>query len=336
MSVAELPLDALVDTLKAVAESSRLRILHLLKRGDLTVTDITTVLGQSQPRVSRHLKLLHEAGLITRYQEGSWAYFRIDDATQAGQLADALAARLDDKDRTPARDLERLAEVKQARQTRAADYFTTNAQGWDQIRSLHAPDDAVEAHLSKIVGARHFQSMLDLGTGTGRLLEMFSPLYRRGVGIDMSRDMLAVARANLERAGVSNAQVRQGDILNPPVERDHFDLVTIHQVLHFLDDPLAAIREASKALRAGGRLIIVDFASHDIESLRDKHAHVRLGFSDEQINGWLKECGLKPEAAHQVAASDVGQITVKIWVARDPRILMAEQTASTRTILETV
>jgi ubiquinone/menaquinone biosynthesis C-methylase UbiE/DNA-binding transcriptional ArsR family regulator len=336
MSVAELPLDALVDTLKAVAESSRLRILHLLKRGDLTVTDITTVLGQSQPRVSRHLKLLHEAGLITRYQEGSWAYFRIDDATQAGQLADALAARLDDKDRTPARDLERLAEVKQARQTRAANYFTTNAQGWDQIRSLHAPDDAVEAHLSKIVGARHFQSMLDLGTGTGRLLEMFSPLYRRGVGIDMSRDMLAVARANLERAGVSNAQVRQGDILNPPVERDHFDLVTIHQVLHFLDDPQAAIREASRALRAGGRLIIVDFASHDIESLRDKHAHVRLGFSDEQINGWLKECGLKPEAAHQVAASDVGQITVKIWVARDPRILMAEQTASARTILETV
>ncbi len=336
MSTVQLPLDGLVDTLKAVAESSRLRILHLLKRGDLTVTDITTVLGQSQPRVSRHLKLLHEAGLITRYQEGSWAYFRIDDATLSGQLADALAARLDDKDLTLARDLERLAEVKQARQSRAADYFTNNAQEWDQIRSLHAPDAAVEALLSKLVGTRHFQSMLDLGTGTGRLLELFSPLYRRGVGIDMSRDMLAVARANLERAGVANAQVRQGDILNPPVERDHFDLVTIHQVLHFLDDPVVAIREASRALRPNGRLIIVDFASHDIETLREKHAHVRLGFSDEQINGWLKECGLTPVAAHQVAPSGAGQLTVKIWIARDPRILIAEQAASEIQALETV
>ena len=336
MSVVQLPLDGLVDTLKAVAESSRLRILHLLKRGDLTVTDITTVLGQSQPRVSRHLKLLFEAGLITRYQEGSWAYFRIDDATQAGQLADALAARLEATDRTLSRDLERLSEVKQARQSRASDYFTTNAEAWDQIRSLHAPDDAVEALLSKLVGPRRFHSMLDLGTGTGRLLELFAPLYRRGVGIDMSRNMLAVARANLERAGVANAQVRQGDILNPPVERDHFDLVTIHQVLHFLDDPLAAIREASRALSPSGRLIIVDFASHEIESLREKHAHVRLGFSDEQIYGWLKECGLKPEAAHQVVASGAGQITVKIWVASDPRILIAEQAAGAPKILETV
>ena len=336
MSAVQLPLDGLVDTLKAVAESSRLRILHLLKRGDLTVTDITTVLGQSQPRVSRHLKLLYEAGLITRYQEGSWAYFRIDDATQAGQLADALTARLEGEDRTLARDLERLSEVKRARQTRAADYFTNNAEEWDQIRSLHAPDDAVEALLSKLVGTRHFQAMLDLGTGTGRLLELFAPLYRRGVGIDMSRGMLAVARANLERAGVANAQVRQGDILNPPVERDHFDLVTIHQVLHFLDDPLSAIREASRALRPSGRLIIVDFASHDIESLRDRHAHVRLGFSDEQINGWLKECGLKPDAAHQVSASGAGQIAVKIWVATDPRILFAAQAASATPILETV
>jgi ubiquinone/menaquinone biosynthesis C-methylase UbiE/DNA-binding transcriptional ArsR family regulator len=336
MSADQLPLDGLVDTLKAVAESSRLRILHLLKRGDLTVTDITTVLGQSQPRVSRHLKLLFEAGLITRYQEGSWAYFRIDDATYSGQLTDALVARLDPNDRTVARDLERLAEVKQARQSRAAEYFTTNAQEWDQIRSLHAPDAAVEALLSKLVGTRHFQSMLDLGTGTGRLLELFAPLYRRGIGIDMSRDMLAVARANLERAGVANAQVRQGDILNPPVERDHFDLVTIHQVLHFLDDPSAAIREASRVLRAGGRLFIVDFASHDIEVLREKHAHVRLGFSEDQVHGWLKECGLKPDAAHEVAASGRGQLTVKIWTARDPRILVADQPMAAKINLETV
>jgi ubiquinone/menaquinone biosynthesis C-methylase UbiE/DNA-binding transcriptional ArsR family regulator len=331
-----LHLDNLVDTLKAVAESSRLRILHLLKQGDLTVTDITTVLGQSQPRVSRHLKLLYEAGLISRYQEGSWAYFRMDDANVAGLLGEALVARLDGSDVVLARDLERLAQVKQQRQARASDYFKNNALEWDQIRSLHAPDAAVEALLLKLVGERQFQAMLDLGTGTGRFLELFAPLYRRAVGIDMSRDMLAVARSNLEQAGIANAQVRQGDILNPPVERDAFDLVMIHQVLHFLDEPLAAIREASRALRANGRLIIVDFASHDIEALREKHAHVRLGFSDEQMNGWLKECGLKPEAAHEVAGSDAGQLTVKIWIARDPRLLIAGDVPAKNSLLESV
>ncbi|MGL4488471.1 MAG: ArsR/SmtB family transcription factor [Rhizobiaceae bacterium] len=315
----KLPLDNLVDTLKAVAESSRLRILNLLKRGDLTVTDITSVLGQSQPRVSRHLKLLHDAGLIARYQEGSWAYFRLDDASTAGALGAELVDRLDVSNVVMRRDLERLAQVKQDRQSRALEYFTNNALEWDQIRSLHAPDDAVEAMLSSIVGKTPFQSMLDLGTGTGRLLELFAPLYKRGVGIDMSRDMLAVARANLEKSGISHVQVRQGDILNPPVEREAFDLVTIHQVLHFLDEPLAAIREASRALRPGGRLIIVDFASHDLEALREKHAHLRLGFADQQMSAWLKECGLKPQKPYEVPAVGSGQLTVKVWPAVDPR-----------------
>ncbi len=315
----KLPLNNLVDTLKAVAESSRLRILNLLKHGDLTVTDITTVLGQSQPRVSRHLKLLHDAGLISRYQEGSWAFFRLDDSSTAGLLGAELVTRLDTSDIAMRRDLERLAQVKQDRQSRAVEYFTKNAREWDQIRSLHAPDAAVEAMLTEIVGMAQFQAMLDLGTGTGRLLELFAPLYKRGVGIDMSRDMLSVARANLEKAGISHVQVRQGDILNPPVEREAFDLVTIHQVLHFLDEPLSAIREASRALRAGGRLIIVDFASHDLETLREKHAHLRLGFADQQMAAWLKACGLKPQKPFEVTAAGYGQLTVKIWLALDPR-----------------
>ena len=324
----QLSLEALVETLKAVAEPSRLRILNLLKRGDLTVTDITSVLGQSQPRVSRHLKLLYEAGLISRYQEGSWAYFRTEDTTKTGLLGVALAAKIDDGDGLLARDLERLSKVKLARQKKAKDYFAANAVEWDQIRSLHAPDTAVESQLLKIVGNRKFPAMLDLGTGTGRLLEMFAPLYRRGVGIDMSRDMLAVARANLEKAGIAHAQVRQGDILNLPVERDHFDLVTVHQVLHFLDDPLAAIREASRALCAGGRLVIVDFANHGIEALREKHAHMRLGFSDAQMKGWLKECGLLNFAVQEIRPEGAGQLTVKIWTAADARKFIAAATTA--------
>ena len=247
LSRSHVTLDTMVDTLKAAAESSRLRILALLSRGDLTVSDLTEILNQSQPRVSRHLKLLLEAGLIGRYQEGSWAFFRLSDNDVGARIrASAWCRGIHDGDPQIERDLERLAAVKRKRQERAADYFSANAASWDHIRSLHAPDRAVEAAIRKLVGKRPFQSMLDLGTGTGRLLEIFAPLYRRGVGIDMSREMLTVARANLDKAGVTNAQVRQGDIFAPPVERDAFDLVTIHQVLHYLDDPHAAIREAAR------------------------------------------------------------------------------------------
>ena len=262
-------LNMMVDTLKAVAESSRLRILLLLARGDLTVTDLTDILNQSQPRVSRHLKLLMEAALIERYQEGSWAFFRLSDGEAARDFLAGVNGRIDRAAPVVERDLERLDAVKRRRQERAADYFSANAASWDQIRSLHVPDGAVEGALKELIGERPFQAMLDLGTGTGRLLELFAPLYRRGVGIDMSREMLAVARANLDQAEIAHAQVRLGDLYAPPVERDAFDLVTMHQVLHYLDQPGLAIREAARLLRPAGRLVIVDFASHDREVLRE-------------------------------------------------------------------
>ncbi|MGN6583653.1 MAG: ArsR/SmtB family transcription factor [Rhizobiaceae bacterium] len=321
-------LDAMVDILKAAAESSRLRILLLLSRGDLTVSDITEVLGQSQPRVSRHLKLLLEARLISRYQEGSWAYFRLADEGVAQETVQSIVARLDGQDAPVERDLERLAAVKQRRQERALGYFSTNAASWDEIRSLHVPDAAVEAAMKRVVGTRPFQTMLDLGTGTGRLLEIFAPLYRRGIGIDQSREMLAVARANLDKAGITNAQVRQGDIYAPPVERDSFDLVTIHQVLHYLEEPGRAIQEAARLLRPSGRLMVVDFAPHQIEFLRDEHAHVRLGFSDSQIADWLADADLDLKETFDFQPSGENHhLTVKLWLAQDRRLLMAETQA---------
>jgi ArsR family transcriptional regulator len=317
-------LDAMVDILKAAAESSRLRILLLLSRGDLTVSDITEVLGQSQPRVSRHLKLLLEARLISRYQEGSWAYFRLADEGVAQETVQSIVARLDGLDASVERDLERLAAVKQRRQERALGYFSANAASWDEIRSLHVPDAAVEGAMKRVVGTRPFQTMLDLGTGTGRLLEIFAPLYRRGIGIDQSREMLAVARANLDKAGITNAQVRQGDIYAPPVERDGFDLITIHQVLHYLEEPGRAIQEAARLLRPAGRLVIVDFAPHQIEFLRDEHAHVRLGFSDGQIGDWLADADLDlKETLDFQPSGENHHLTVKLWLAQDRRLLMA-------------
>lgn len=319
-------LDTMVDTLKAAAESSRLRILVLLSHGDLTVSDLTEILNQSQPRVSRHLKLLLDAELIARYQEGSWAFFRLADTESARDFVHGIVDNIAPADAVVARDLERLAGVKKRRQVRAAEYFSSNAESWDTIRSLHVPDGAVETVMTKLVGKRPFQSMVDLGTGTGRLLELFSPLYRRGTGVDLSREMLSVARANLDKAGVTHAQVRLGDLYAPPVDRDAHDFVAMHQVLHYLEDPAAAVREAARLLRPGGRLMIVDFATHQHEFLREKHAHVRLGFADRAIAEWLDEAELDLEESQAFAPrGDAAEgLTVKLWLARDRRRQIAD------------
>ncbi|HMQ58289.1 MAG TPA: metalloregulator ArsR/SmtB family transcription factor, partial [Rhizobiaceae bacterium] len=258
-----MPLALFVDRLKSAAELTRLRILLLLSRGDLTVSDITGILGQSQPRVSRHMKLLQEAGLISRHQEGAWALFRLSDSGSAGELVRDLCARIDLSDPVVERDLARLAAVKAERQRRAADYFSRSAARWDELRKLHVDEATVEAAVRSLVGDKPVHALLDIGTGTGRMLEMLAPLYRHGIGIDTNRDMLNVARANLDRAGIGHAHVSYGDAFSLPVGRDEYDLVIIHQVLHYLDEPDAVIGEAARALRPGGRLLIVDFAPHD-------------------------------------------------------------------------
>ncbi|WP_157015930.1 ArsR/SmtB family transcription factor [Mesorhizobium xinjiangense] len=326
-------LEQMVDTLKAAAESSRMRILYLLSCGDLTVSDLTEVLNQSQPRVSRHLKLLLDEGLIGRYQEGSWAFFRLSDAEATREFVQNLLSRVDPSQAPVDRDLERLALVKRKRQERAADYFRANAESWDRIRSLHVPDAAVEQAILDLIGERPFQTMLDLGTGTGRMLEILSPRFQRGIGVDMSREMLIVARANLDKAGIANAQVRQGDIYAPPVERDSIDLVAIHQVLHYLEEPGLAIAEAARLLRPSGRLLIVDFAPHELEFLREQHAHVRLGFADGQMEEWLEEAELDMEETldFKPQESGEGRLTVKLWLARDRRLLVADEFSERQT-----
>jgi ubiquinone/menaquinone biosynthesis C-methylase UbiE/DNA-binding transcriptional ArsR family regulator len=322
---ASLPLDPLVAALKAAGEPSRLRILALLAASDLTVKDLTAILGQSQPRISRHLKLLVEAGVVRRYPEGAWAYYRLADGDAAGAVGSALVERLDPADAVLARDRNRLDTVKRSHAEAAASYFAANAASWDRLRSLHVPEEAVEAAMRRAIGGRPFASFLDLGTGTGRMLELFSDLFDRGVGIDASQPMLAVARANLDRCGVANAQVRHGDVYALTVPHSAFDVVTIHQVLHFLDDPARAVAEAARAVRPGGRLLVVDFAPHDLEFLRAEHAHRRLGFSHEQVAGWLRAAGLDVERIEDLASPEGsdGQLTVTLWLARDPRFEIA-------------
>jgi len=317
--------DALNAALKAAGEETRLRMLTLLAEAELTVSDLTDILRQSQPRISRHLRLLAEAGLVERFREGTWAFFRLAEHGGGAAVARALLDRLNPNDQTVQRDRARLASVRQARAAAAQAYFRQHAAEWDRIRKLHVADEAVEAAIHAALADKPFRSLLDLGTGTGRMLELFGPQIERGLGIDLSLDMLLLARDRLERAGLKNCSVRQGDIYDLPLGNDSFDVVILHQVLHFLDDGARAIREAARVLRPGGRLLVVDFAPHEQEFLREQYAHRRLGFMPETVSQWITASGLEPVMHKQLGpepGSEV-KIAVSLWLARDARALMA-------------
>jgi ubiquinone/menaquinone biosynthesis C-methylase UbiE len=315
--------DPVLAGLNAAGEETRLRLLALLAQSELTVSEVVTILGQSQPRISRHLKLLVEAGLIERRREGAWAFFRLASAPDAGALASDIVNWLDPEDPVLAEDRLRLAEVRHARADTAARYFAAHAAEWDDIRSRHVPEAQVEAAMREAVGARPVRRLVDLGAGAGRMLEIFAPLAQRAIGVDLSSAMLAVARGRLEETGLNNVQLRQGDMYALPIERNSADLAIMHQVLHYLDDPARAIREAARILAPGGRLLVVDFAPHHEEALRDKHAHRRLGFSNEEISGLLAQAGLEPVLLRELApsSSDSAKLTVSLWLARDPRMI---------------
>jgi ubiquinone/menaquinone biosynthesis C-methylase UbiE len=324
MSPRSLSFDTLASALKASAEETRLRILALLAETELTVSDLTEILRQSQPRISRHLKLLAEAGLVDRFREGAWAFFRLAEEGEAAEAVRALIARLDPADPVIARDRERLAAVRAERVRAAQDYFSRHAAEWDRIRRLHVADEAVEREILAALADRPFRSLLDLGTGTGRMLELFGPSIERGLGIDLSRDMLSLARARLDRAGYRHCSVRHGDIFDLALPRDSFDVVIVHQVLHFLDDGARAIREAARVLRPQGRLMVVDFAPHDLEFLREEHAHRRLGFAQDTVTQWLEQAGLEPILYRSLAPEAGGKIAVSLWLGRDKRLALAD------------
>ena len=318
-------LDHLLNGLRAVAEPSRLRILAVLARNELTVSELTTVLVQSQPRISRHLKLLHEAGLIERAREGAWVFYRLAGRGAGADLVRALLGRLDPGDDVTARDIARLEQVRTARLDQATRYFRDNAPHWDRIRSLYVADDAVERALLEAAGDGPYADLLDIGTGTGRMLELFASRIEHGVGIDSSHEMLNVARANLDRAGIRHCQVRHADLFHLPLPDASFDLVVVHQVLHYLDDVAGALTETARLLRPGGRLLVVDFAPHDLEFLRAEHAHRRLGFSDHEIDAWCEAAGLAGLTTQVLdtapeTPSDTTRLTVCVWSASRPTL----------------
>lgn len=308
-------MDVLLAGLRAAAEPTRLRLLHLLAQGDLTVTELTQILGQSQPRVSRHLKLMCEAGLLDRFPEGAWVFYRLAAKGAGAILARHLLDLLPAADQMLALDQQRLASIRAGRAEKAQSYFAANASRWDEIRTLHADDIAVEKALIEVFAGRRIHDLVDMGTGTGRVLEVLGPKVERAVGIDLSREMLAMARTNLERAGLRNCMVRQGDIGQLPLPDHSADAVSLHQVLHYAAEPGALVAEAARVLEPGGRLAVVDFAPHDLEVLRDQHAHRRLGFNDAEVSGWVQSAGLVPGPVLRLPGK---MLTVVVWTADKP------------------
>lgn len=321
-------LDVLVQQLRAAGEITRARILALLLHGELSVGELVQVLNQSQPRLSRHLKFLTAAGLVERLPEGAWVFYRLPAEGRARELIDALIGALDKADPALKRDLERLQEVKAERVAAADQYFSRVAKEWDQLRTLHYSEADIEKAVLNAAGPGPFDLVVDFGTGTGRMLALFAGRARRVEGIDLSHQMLTVARSNLEAADVTNASVRHGDATSAPYPDHCANVVIIHQVLHFLDDPGRALGEAARVLKPGGRLVVVDFAPHTLEHLRSEHAHRRLGVSEADFQRWAEKAGLSVRATKTFRApgGDKG-IAVTVWSADSQKSARAGRAA---------
>ena len=297
-----------LDIFRALADQTRLRILALVRRMELSVGELAQVLEQSQPRVSRHVKILCDAGLLERRKEGSWVFVALGRPVVVMPVATALDGWASDDARIQA-DAARLQEVRADRAAAAAAWFEARAGEWDAIRSLHVADSEVETAMATMLGEAPIGSLVDIGTGTGRMLELFGGRARTALGVDRSSEMLRLARAKLGAA----AELRQADLYDLPLADGVADVAILHHVLHFTTAPEAAIGEAARVLGPGGRLLIADFAAHDREELRARDAHTRLGFADDQVAAWFVAAGLDIARIETLAG---GPLTVKLWLGR--------------------
>jgi ArsR family transcriptional regulator len=301
----------LAELFQALADPSRLRIVALLRSMELSVGELAQVLGQSQPRVSRHVKILADSRLIDRHKEGSWVFLALTAGPRTAALVDLIDQSLDDDSRALLdEDANRLAAVRADRAEAAARYFAAHAEAWDSIRSLHVPESAVEQAIARAMSDQPLGTLLDIGTGTGRMIELLGPGAAQALGVDRSSEMLRVARVKLDKAGIADASLRQADMYALPLAESSADSIIIHQVLHYALAPAAAIAEAARVLRPGGRLLVVDFAAHGREDLRSTDAHQRLGFSDEAIAGWFDAAGLTLDLTEHLPG---GELTVTLW-----------------------
>jgi len=303
----ELPL---ADHFQALADPTRLRVLALLRIMELSVGELAQILGQSQPRVSRHLKILSDAEVLERRKEGSWVFLTLTDAGRIEPMFELIDAWSDGPTRALfASDASRTETIRAERAEAANRYFAGHAEVWDQIRSLHVAESEVERAIDRALGRRPLGRLVDIGTGTGRMIELFGPRSSQATGIDRSSEMLRLARVKLEAAGIASS-LRQGDMYALPLADESADSIIIHQVLHYAHSPASAIAEAARVLAPGGILLVVDFAAHDREELRTSDAHIRLGFDDDVMRSWFASAGLTVDEIEHLKG---GELTVTLW-----------------------
>lgn len=306
----------LLNIMRALADPTRLRIVFLILRLELSVGELVQILGQSQPRVSRHVRILDEAKILERRKEGSWVFLRPGPVLGDGRLTSFFEEADIAQARSFQRDLQRLEEVREARTLMAAEYFAAHAAEWDSLRLLHVAESEVEEAVKGLINTVPLGKMLDVGTGTGRMIELFADSAHSFVAVDNSTEMLRLARAKLARMDedvAGKVDIMLGDFNALPLADDSFDTVIFHQVLHYAQHPEGVIAEAARVLAPQGRLLIVDFAAHNHEELRTVHAHARLGFADELITKAFDMAGI--DLANQLAL-DGGALAVKIWLGQ--------------------
>lgn len=295
---------------QALADPTRLRILALLRAMELSVGELAQLLGQSQPRVSRHVRILSDSGLVGRRKEGSWVYLQLADPGRTESLFATVQGLDPEAEQLFAADAARLDSIRADRAEAARRYFEAHAATWDSIRSLHIADAEIERAIASLLTDRPIGALLDIGTGTGRMLELFAPGAVSAIGIDRSSEMLRLARVKLEEAGISGASLRQGDMYALPLGDRCADSIILHQVLHYAQQPGAAISEAARVLAQGGRLLVIDFAQHDRAELKEQDAHLRLGFADDAMRGWFGAAGLELDRIERLGG---GELSVILW-----------------------
>ena len=310
---------------KSLADPTRLRILALLRSMELSVGELAQLLGQSQPRVSRHVRILSDSGLVGRRKEGSWVYLQLSEPARTDNLFELTHDLDEDAQQLFAMAAARLESVRADRAEAARRYFEAHAATWESVRSLHVADVEIERSIASLLSERPLGALLDIGTGTGRMLELFAPRAESAIGIDRSSEMLRLARVKLEEAGISGASLRQGDMYALPLGDRSADSIILHQVLHYAQQPGAAIAEAARVLAPEGQLLIIDFAQHERAELKEQDAHLRLGFADDAMRGWFNAAGLELDRIERLGG---GELTVILWRGVKPATVQKERRAA--------
>lgn len=309
-------LQEIIDALKAAAEPTRLRLIAICSEGELTVSEITHIVNQSQPRVSRHLKLLCNAGLLTRFREGHFVLYRTTVTGANARVVDQLLSMIDPNDEQMVIDRQRMETIKAERARRAADFLRFNAEDWARLREADVADAQINRLIVEILALDAIGDLIDIGTGTGRMLKLLGSHAASAVGVDISPDMLTVARSNLHAAGLGKVTVRRADMYGLPYPDRSFDTVTMDHLLYQAKDPQRALREAARILRPGGQLLLVDFSVRDNGNGNGKGLRDHPGVRDDAIRSWCTAANLACGELHHI----LGQaFDIVVTVARPRR-----------------